>query len=76
MLGADLLGLALEAVDEGIVLVVSVPPLDSIDWAGGGDRGAIAGIWGMGAAMADEGSGASGTGVLWVAAATAAAAAA
>lgn len=84
VLGADSLGLALDAVGEATVPAADVPvvdapgaelpPLDSMSWAGGGERGATAGCWEAGCAMAEGGSGVSGMDVVWVAAAAAAAA--
>jgi hypothetical protein len=73
-LGADSLGLALEAADDAVRSVRAGPPLDSIVWAGGGDNGATAGVCGAGVAMADGGNAAVGIDVFWVAAAAAAAA--
>jgi len=75
-LGADWLGLALEAVDAAVRSVRAGPPLDSIVWAGVGDNGAIAVVWGAGVAMAEGGDAVVGMDVVWVAAAAAAAAAA
>ena len=75
-LGADSLGLALEAADDAVRSVRAGPPLDSIVWAGGGDNGAMAVVWGAGVAMAEGGGAVVGIDVGWVAAAAAAAAAA
>jgi hypothetical protein len=56
VLGADSLGLELEAFGEVTVSVRAVPPLDAMVEAGGGDKGATAEVWGAGAAMADGGN--------------------
>jgi hypothetical protein len=74
-LGADSLGLALEAVDDAVRSVRAGPPLDSIVWAGDGDKGAMVGAWAAGAATIEGGGAVVGIDVLWVAAAAAAAAA-
>jgi len=74
MLGADSLGLVLEAVDEATVR--AEPPLDSTVRAGDGDKGAMVGAWAAGAATTEGGGAVVGIDVLWVAAAAAAAAAA
>jgi hypothetical protein len=73
VLGADSLGLALEAADDAVRSVRAGPPLDSIVWAGGGDSGATAVACGAGAAMAEGGSELAEMGALWVVAAAAAA---
>jgi hypothetical protein len=82
-LGADSLGLALEAgkadavdVDAVAVSVLAVPPLDSMMAAGAGDSGAMLAGWGAGVPMADGGSAPEGIAVLGVVAEAAAAAAA
>jgi hypothetical protein len=66
MLGADSLGLALVGVEAVAVPVCTVPPPPSISVVGGGDSGAIAGICGAGAAMAEGGSAVCGMDVLCV----------
>lgn len=77
VLGADSLGLALEAADDAVRSVLTgPPPLESMIWAGPADNGAMAGAWAAGAAMTEGGSELAGAGALWVVAAAAAAAAA
>ena len=74
VLGADSLGLALDAADDAVRSVRAGPPLDSVIWPGTADKGAMAGVWVAGAAMAEGGSELAGIGALWVVAAAAAAA--
>ena len=65
VLGADSLGLALVADDEGTVSVrTGLPPLDSMISPGPGDRGAMAGACTAGAARADGGNAVAGLIVL------------